>query len=487
MALPVPQLASPMLLETGADGATDPGMNWLKTWLGQMQAPIVSNGDNPEQSMEVPAPPRQVQWLTLLPSVPALQGLVASVEIGSSPIGMAVAEAPPKEPESEDPARQEITPLVAPPPQPGPDFAPREKPPEEDPPVAADEVQNVVVIPLTYPPPVTMLTPAPVPFATGDISSPRVSPDIRLPADPPIQPLTTQPDKGELIWAAEFVVFDDAQEPQEIREVPKTRDALRTSSGTEEKPERHGEAQPDSGHTQSEGQPPQRLPTLKPSLKRVADPSVEQPVALEQIEVGMPETITQLTSRVEFPSPAPLLANTEKTVEPIAGSIAVEPARPLRPAQVATIYVDVPAAAGTQDAAPLRLAVSQRGDQVNVRLRSWDSGAMPLENNRMDPLLQSLADQGYTAKKTSVDRPNESAPQIFEYLKEKPVNAAETASNTQDQQSFQNADDRQRKNQERQQQAFFLRRQMQKAHSEQFELQSHPDELSISVRRGAVR
>ena len=55
------------------------------------------------------------------------------------------------------------------------------------------------------------------------------------------------------------------------------------------------------------------------------------------------------------------------------------------------------------------------------------------------------------------------------------------------QQPFHNADERQRKNQERQQQAFYLRRQMQNLHGEQFDLQSQLEIPGNSQQQGAVR
>jgi len=141
----------------------------------------------------------------------------------------------------------------------------------------------------------------------------------------------------------------------------------------------------------------------------------------------------------------------------VIGNIEPDTPRPLRPSQIATLYVDLPAPGPEADAGTIRLAVSQRGDQVNVRLRSWDAGAAPIENDRMQPLLQSLAEQGY---------------------------AASNGSN--DQQPSQNADGGQR-NQERQQQAFLLRRQLKNLNTDQFDLQAQIEGFGNAQQQGVFR
>ncbi len=409
--------AVPDAAAAAADDASSLGVDWLLTWLSQTQALIESGVESLENASEVPAAQCQVQWLTLLPPVPAFQDLLSPAE------PMAAANS-------------------------------------------------------TLPAP-----PGPVEFLRR--------------AEPPPQPQTPQLDKGELIWAAEFVVAENSPEPPALppgEAIPVER---QSRGAMLETAMRQGDSETESRQQQPDERSPVRRTDQKQSsqpapdalAERSASPKPEEPVMRTanhtpagNFEVGVPEAMPQGNAAVEF---KPMTASPpEKAGDLAVGGVAFEPARPLRPAQIATLYVDVPVPAG---AAPLRLAVSQRGDQVNVRLRSWDSGAVPLDNDRMQPLLQSLAEQGYAASKRSIDRIDESAPMMIEHLKEKPLAATETAGGDNGQQPFQNAGEQQRKNQERQQQAFYLRRQMRSLHGEQFDLQSQLEIPGNSQQQGAVR
>lgn len=105
----------------------------------------------------------------------------------------------------------------------------------------------------------------------------------------------------------------------------------------------------------------------------------------------------------------------------------------------------------------------------------------------MQPLLQSLSEQGYEATKKSIDQLDDRGPRAVEKLAERPLAAAESANSGNDRQPFQNADDRQRQNQERQQAAFLLRRQMQNLNTGKFDLQAQLDGFNSSQQQGAVR
>ena len=420
IALPPSQNVAAVPAAAAADDASSLGLDWLLTWLSQTQALIESEVESPENASEVPAEQRQVQWLMLLPPVPAFQDLLSPAE------PMAVANS-------------------------------------------------------TLPAPL-----GPVEFLRR--------------ADPPPQPQTPQLDKGELIWAAEFVVAENSPESPALPPGEAISVERQARGVTTDTPIRQGDAETESRQQQPDERAPVRHTGQKQSsqpapdapAERSAAPKPEEPVKRPatpapagQFDVRVPEAMPQGNAAVEFRSMT--ASPPEKAGELAVGGVALEPVRPLRPAQIATLYVDVPAPAGTADAAPLRLAVSQRGDRVNVRLRSWDSGAARLDNDRMQPLLQSLAEQGYAASKRSVDRIGESAPMMIEHLKEKPLAATETAGTDNGQQPFQNAGEQQRKHQERQQQAFYLRRQMQNLHGEQFDMQSQLDPPRSLQQQGAVR
>lgn len=267
-----------------------------------------------------------------------------------------------------------------------------------------------------------------------------------------------QADKGELIWAAEFVVAEKALEAVEIDEsalLAETTPAVKGQKALTRDGSASDKDQQQSGDPGSKG-PKDASESRHPGTELA-------------MEVPVLETGPQGTVKVEIKSVQPVA---DPSGTPAVGTVEPEVARPLRPAQIATLYVDVPAPDGQVDTARMRLAVTQRGDQVNVRLRSWDAGTAPLDNDRMQPLLQSLAEQGYAASKKSIEGVDEGNSTAMEHLKEKPLAAGEAANSDNDRPPFHNGDDRQRKNHERQQQAFLLRRQMQNPNTGQFDLQA---------------
>jgi hypothetical protein len=160
-------------------------------------------------------------------------------------------------------------------------------------------------------------------------------------------------------------------------------------------------------------------------------------------------------------------------VTEIAATPAAEPARPLRPAQIATVRVDLPNASPDADTPALRLTVTQRGDQVNVQLRSWDTGAAPIEGQRMESLLNTLADQGFVDSSREARTIDSEIAAVADVARERsPLVESSDLSDTR--QSFQNPDERRQQNQERQQQqqANFLRRQMRNTRGQSFDF--HP-------------
>ena len=460
------------------EGTGVPATNWLTAWLGQTQSSEEAGEPSPTGTSA--ASFRQVQWLTLLPSVPAFQDLLA-------PLAM-------------DEIAQDETNM-------------------DD-----EELGSGIAAPV-----IPQISAAPVPPATEtpvNIVAPKAGRIETI--QQRTEPLASPPDKGELIWEAEFVVAEKAPEPVEIADAGSlTETALaarrdraavagtemrdsRQRSPEEQSPERRqgegqsrrpaAEAAVEPSATGKPTEPVQRkspqspagtfeAPVLEavtrgntkvefrspaataeaigtPAAEASVEPSATgkptEPVQRETppspagtSEVVVPNVAPQGNTKVEFRSPA---AAAEATGTTAAVSVEPEAARPLRPTRIATLYVDVPTPGGEADAGTIRLAVSQRGDQVNVRLRSWDAGATPIENDRMQPLLQSLAEQGYAAN-----------------------------SGNNDQQPSQNADDRQRKNQERQEQAFLLRRQFKNQNTEQFDLQAQIEGFSNSQQQGAFR
>ena len=79
-------------------------MNWLMAWLGQAEIPVEDADVAPEPAETPVVAQSKVQWLTLLPSVPAYESLLVSGE-ASAPAVEVVEEkaAPEAEPAPADP------------------------------------------------------------------------------------------------------------------------------------------------------------------------------------------------------------------------------------------------------------------------------------------------------------------------------------------------------------------------------------------------
>lgn len=155
----------------------------------------------------------------------------------------------------------------------------------------------------------------------------------------------------------------------------------------------------------------------------------------------------------------------------MAGVQAAEGPKPLRPAQVATLQMDVRPTDAAEDAAPVRLVVSQRGDQVNVRVRSWDATAAPLSEEQMRPLVESLAGQGYQRRSAEGIRMDEGLPAAIERTAERMEVQQGNLTGGGEQQTQHGAEDRQQQQRERQQQqAENLRRNLRREPAAEFNL-----------------
>jgi hypothetical protein len=82
---------------------------------------------------------------------------------------------------------------------------------------------------------------------------------------------------------------------------------------------------------------------------------------------------------------------------------------------------------------------------------------------------------------------DDAAPLATEHLREKPLATGQPDGSNNEQWSFQNADDRQQRNQERQQQALFLRRQLRNLNTDSFDMRSLLDGGGTLQQQGATR
>jgi hypothetical protein len=342
----------------------------------------------------------------------------------------------------------------------------------------------------------------------------RQLPEPGNPTSSEISTITPPPtnDRGELVWSADFVVNNREKPQVETRVAPQPAIAPEFSSASDSvesaplaveseierasqgesntdrprKPpaERFEAPSPDfaqdgaAGHSpdtrrdNSEDYPsdPQRGTPRPARTARKEQPEMHKQSA--ELDIPAP-TFGTATTHHSDPSPAPVGEKPNPTPTASVGGAELHVAKPLRPTQIATLSVDVPSPGNGDANAPIRLSVTQRGDQVNVRLRSWDAGTTPVESDRMQPLLQSLADQGLIAESAKSSLlPDDAGLILTESIRDKPLTTPESAAGNNDQQSFQSPDDRQQRNQERQQQALFMRRQMRLLQATSFDIRS---------------
>lgn len=501
-------------------------LNWLMAWLGEQDLGAEASEPLPEEA-SAPSPVQsKVQWLSLLPTVSAFEAPVQAegqqsgletvpaempVPVAASeedPLPVLVVESGEKEDQVEANEADPSGVVVA---APAPVLAP----------VAPVATSSVVVSPI----PVATDTPTPSSADSSKVAG-AISPTADGASGPPApdglqavntvgQRLAPKPDdKGEVIWSAEFTVQE--KQPEEaggadpapvIRLQPEAapKPLLAVESDAPAKPAIAGvrARQPEDSPRQQMGaddaepnaeEPEKKQTAIDPARERMSGKNSQDSkretssTGSEHSEPKMTESGSRTTAfAAEFASRAPAPSRVAETA-PVE-SVALEPAAPLKPAQIATLQVDVPAPAGSDDMTPMRLVVSQRGDQVNVRLRSFDSSVAPIEDTRMQPLLHSLAEKGFVAELKPGARLDESMPLTVERTPEKQMVMAESSGSQNDAQSFQNANERQQQNQERQQQqqAFFLRKQLKNVQSEAFTLPVAAEANKGAFQKGASR
>lgn len=501
-------------------------LNWLMAWLGEQDLGAEAPETLPEEA-SAPSPVQsKVHWLSLLPTVPAFeapvpedsqQSGVATVPVETTaqvaaaeenPLPIVVVESGEKE---DSVAVNDADPAGATPAAPAPVLAP----------IALVATPSVVVVPV----PVATDTPTPLsadaskvvgaksPIADGTPGPP--TPDGLHDVNSVGQRPAPKPnDKGEVIWSAEFTVQEkQLAEAGSTDSTPVARPQPEAASKPLHAVESDAPAKPaiagvrarqaeDSPRQQmgpddpepNAEEPEQKRPAIDPARERMSGKNSQDSkreassTGSEHSEPKLTESGSRATAfAAEFASRATAPSRVSETA-PVE-SVALEPAAPLKPAQIATLQVDVPAPVGSDDMTPMRLVVSQRGDQVNVRLRSFDSAVAPIEDTRMQPLLHSLAEKGFVAELKPGARLDESMPLTVERTQEKQMVMAESSGSQNDAQAFQNANERQQQNQERQQQqqAFFLRKQLKNVQSEAFTLPVAAEANKSAFQKGASR
>ena len=505
-------------------------LNWLMAWLGEQDLGAEVPEALPEEA-SVPSPVQpKVHWLSLLPTVPAFEApdheenqqsgletvpVETPMQVG---VSVAASEESPlpvlavESGEKEDPVEvNDADPAGAIPAAPASALVP----------VALVAPPSLVVVPV----PVTPDAPPPPSADTSKVVGAN-SPVADGTPGPPVadglqgvssvgQRTAPKPDdKGEVIWSAEFTVQE--KQPAETGATDST-PVSRSQPEAASKPLRTVESdapakpaiagvrarQPEDAPRQQMGpddrepnadERDQKQPAIDPARERMSGKNSQDSkreassTGSEHSEPKLTESGSRTTAfAAEFASRATAPSRVSETAS--VESVALEPAAPLKPAQIATLQVDVPAPVGSDDMTPMRLVVSQRGDQVNVRLRSFDSAVAPIEDTRMQPLLHSLAEKGFVAELKPGARLDESMPLTVERTQEKQMVMAESSGSQNDAQSFQNANERQQQNQERQQQqqAFFLRKQLKNVRSEAFTLPVAAEANKGAFQKGVSR
>lgn len=508
---------------TPAAGTEASALTWLMTWLGEQDLDAEGTEPPSEEAPPATAAPVKIHWLNLLPNVPAIEASVAEL-------------AADRLPESEK-APTPLTELA-----PTEDFVP-------DRVVGSDEIENLPSVPeddsvAVAPVAQVPLTPAPVPItipvatpvateATATVFSeksipvsietpttkhvPELSAQERVPVRNQLlsQPAPKQADKGEVIWSAQLTVASEqtaevvpgASFPENRQQPePQPRPVLGAGPVVAKTPVSPLPARPitispstlpspETGETEALPDP---VETKKPVLSELPEREPERHPDESKHESafagsGHSEAKTleggarnsgfsaEFSSRASEPNRVNDTAPVERA--------AIEPATPLKPAQIATLQVDVPTQIDGVESAPMRLVVSQRGEQVNVRLRSFDTATAPIEDARMQPLLHSLAEKGLVSEWKPGTRLGESMPISVERTQEKPMVMAESSGGQNDMQSFQRDHERNQQNHERQQQqqAFFLRKQLRSVQAEEFTLSAVAEANRSAFQQGVSR
>lgn len=227
---------------------------------------------------------------------------------------------------------------------------------------------------------------------------PELSPNAGLepqPVDQAMQP--EQTDRGELIWEAEvklpespipadqdaaslgFPVESHLNEPVERLSRPRILNSRPAPS-----PKSEAEGPPEVAF-----EPRPKNPQLQPieAVLEQTDSRQEAPQAsVTRVHERPPSGAGE--ARPEAPPSAPAAASVEVPEIP-------------RPARVATVRLEVPT--GQEDSRPVRLTVRQRGEDLQIQVRAWDTRIGELTEAEMQPLLDSLAESRPIAESGRAD------------------------------------------------------------------------------------
>ena len=496
-------------------------LTWLMTWLGEQNVAAEGTELPLEEAPAATAGPAKIGWLNLLPTLPPVEpnvieaapvpapdagtapapsaetalsigGLQGNVEVreeSADPSSGAVDEPEPVAPV----AQVSVAPAAVFPGMPGvrPDQTSAEASPSQGESIAA---------PLG----------TPAPKQGKELSTQEHTPAR---SQIPVQPASVPVDKGEVIWSAKFTVaVEESAAAVPRATVSENRSELEAEPRTAPGPgpvvariqtnlvtERELIGLPPQLAEAAEVEPPAdpvELKRPKLSLLRERQPEGYSDESKHEsasaggghAEANLMGSGTRISgfsgefsSKLGEPGRIHEAAQTERA--------ALEPAAPLKPAQVATLQVDVPTQVDGVEVTPMRLVVSQRGEQVNVRLRSFDGASSPLEDSRMQPLLHSLAEKGFVSEWKSGSRLGESVPLTVERTPERQMVMAESSGSQNDMQSFQKDHERQQQNQERQQQqqAVFLRKQLRGIQAEEFTLPALAEANRSTLQQGVPR
>ena len=313
------------------------------------------------------------------------------------------------------------------------------------------------------------------------------APRLRPATEPTERKVMQSPaDKGELIWEADLVVAASEVDratyvsPNEVDQRPEVADTPAIQGETA----RH---QPDSSDS------PSHREKAPDDLREASPPEAKRKQAVQasgkREEAGYSEPEPRIVKRVQAvekresslgfpaPKPEPTEVPAEARIERGEGPALVDevaPARPIRPAQIARVQVDVGAVGQAPGGDPaMRLVLTQRGENVSVHVRSWNDTAVPLTAREVQPLLENLAKQGLApASETVVE-----SALLVEAPKERAMALGQPAASDPDTRGFNGFDERQQRQQEqhRQQQEAVVRRQQRPA--AEFDLKSMLDEI----------
>lgn len=314
-----------------------------------------------------------------------------------------------------------------------------------------------------------------------------------------VAPSPIPTDRGEIIWEQPFQVTARTQETTSTPTETALEGGVEPAKQLTVTPvkatgrEFLSQEQQDAAPNQDPEQPPADRP-LSPEQKtkdapasQGAEPRAPNPPPTQPVR--RPESKERTSGGLEAPAgPAPTpgqhrtqvmeSSNVATSAQPV--SAVEETATPLRPTQIATIQIDVaPAGPNSADSPAMRLVVSQRGDQVNVRLRSFDAATAPIDPAQMQPLIDSLSEKGMVA--TQQLRPAEtsfehSVTSLADVRSEKTQAIADASLASSDQQNplSSGQDERQQhqqeRHQQRQEQAMLRRQLRQPANPAAFEL-----------------